>query len=118
MEERCIENEKQPDMKDMQAAYGDVIVDIRGLNKADVLAALYNNSFLVIHTEEYSLEDMTRGEAEEILSKNTWVDYIKNRPIKVHFDKDDYIITNLYDRTNGQGAGKRAIEELRRSLSK
>jgi len=118
MEERCIGNEKQTDMKDMQAAYGDVIVDIRGLNKADVLAVLYSNSFSLIHTEEYSPEDMTKEEAEEILSKDTWVDYIKNRPIKVHFDKDDYIITNLYDRTNGQGSGKRAIEELRKSLSK
>lgn len=103
-------------IKEAIKTYPDLVIDISGLDKADVLMALYNNSHFVIHNEEYESKDMTREEAKKILSESTWVDYIKNRPIKVHFD-EDYIFGNLYDRTNGQGACRKAIDELRGSKS-
>lgn len=91
------------------------MVDIKGLNKAEVLAALYNNSkpqglgFL-----HFDAKDMTVAEAEEILKQTTDFDYLKGRVMKVNLSSDDGFKEWLYDRDNGNGAAERAIAELRR----
>lgn len=91
------------------------MVDIKGLNKAEVLAALYNNSkpqglgFL-----HFDAKDMTVAEAEEILKQTTDFDYLKGRVMKVNLSSDDGFEEWLYDRDNGSGAAERAIAELRR----
>lgn len=88
-------------------------ISLEGLNKADVLAALYNSSkpqglgFL-----QFENKPMTREEAEELLKKWTYFDYLKGRVMKVDLSKDDLDPWD-YDRDNGPGAARRAIDELR-----
>lgn len=87
-------------------------IDISGLNKAEVLAALYNNSKTqgmgVLH---YTPEPMTIQEATEALSRTASFDYLNGRVMKVSlvFDTVD---TWGYDRDNGEGAAYRAISHL------
>lgn len=91
------------------------MIDITGLNKAEVLAALYNNSkpqglgFL-----HYDPSDMTVEQAEEILKQTTDLDYLKGRVMKVNLSSDTGFEEWLYDRDNGTGAAQRAIDSLRR----
>lgn len=90
------------------------MVDIKGLNKAEVLAALYNNSkpqglgFL-----HFDAKDMTVAEAEEILKQTTDFDYLKGRVMKVDLSSDDGFGEWLYDRDNGNGGAQRAVDALR-----
>jgi hypothetical protein len=88
-------------------------ITLAGLNKADVLAALYNASkpqgMGFIH---YDPKPMTREEAEGLLEQTTYFDYLKGRVMKVDL-ADNELDTWGYDRDNGQGAAERAITELR-----
>lgn len=90
------------------------MVDITGLNKADVLAALYNNSrpqgmgFL-----QAVPGIMTRGEAEELLNQGTYFDYVNGRVLKVNLESDVEFREYLYDRDLGSGAAQRVIDNLR-----
>lgn len=88
-------------------------IDLTGLDKADVLAALYNGArsqgFGRLH---YTPEDMTREEAQALLEEGTYFDYVKGRVLKVDLGGNS-LRTALYDRDNGEGAAARVIEELR-----
>lgn len=90
------------------------MIDIKGLNKAEVLAALYNNSkpqgLGLLH---FDPKDMTVEEAENILKETTDFDYLKGRVMKVNLSSDDGFEEWLYDRDNGNGAAQRAIDTLR-----
>ena len=91
-------------------------LDISKLNKADVLAALYNASkpqgmgFL-----HFTPEDMTREEAAGVLTAHThngrtYVDYLKGRIMKVDLSPGNpNFETHLYDRDNGEGAAEAAV---------
>lgn len=89
-------------------------ISIEGLDKADVLAALYNGSrpqgigFL-----QYEEKPMTRKEAEELLKGTDYFDYLKGRVMKVSLSSDTELNPWLYDRDNGPGAAERAISSLR-----
>lgn len=91
-------------------------MDISQLDKAAVLAALYNHArpqgmgFL-----HFDLTPMTIEEARQIIaSGQTYFDYVKGRVMKVDLSKD-FLDTRLYDRDNGPGAAENAIlEELTR----
>lgn len=90
------------------------MVSIDGLNKADVLAALYNRAkpqgmgFL-----RYTPEEMTTEEAQGMLdSGQTYFDYVKRRAMKVDLSRDGEFDPWLYDRDNGSGAAERAINVL------
>ena len=91
------------------------MVDIKGLNKAEVLAALYNNSkpqglgFL-----HFDAKDMTVAEAEEILKQTTDFDYLNGCVMKVDLSSVDDFEVWLYDRDNGSGAAQRAVDSLRK----
>lgn len=91
------------------------MVNIKGLNKAEVLAALHNNSKPLglgfLHFDE---KDMTVAEAEELLKQTTYFDYLKGRAMKVDLSSDDGFDEWLYDRDNGNGSAQRVIEKLRR----
>lgn len=85
-------------------------MDISKMDKAKVLAALYNNAkpqglgFLLADSRE-----MTTGEAQEILNTGqTYFDYLKGRVMKVDLSKDD-LWTALYNRDNGNNAAELAI---------
>ncbi len=88
-------------------------IDISKLNKAEVLAALYNNSrqqgmgFL----NPRGQEPLTKEQAAELLKQTTYFDYLAGRVMKVDLSGDT-LRTGLYDRDNGHGAALRAIEPL------
>jgi len=87
-------------------------INIRKYNRADVLAALYNNSkpqgmgFL-----HYDPIPMTREEAEKLLENEHYFDYLKGRVMKVNMSDDDLNPWG-YDRDNGEGAAERAISKI------
>lgn len=91
------------------------MVDIKGLNKSEVLAALYNNSKpLGLGFLHFDAKDMTVAEAEELLKQTTYFDYLKGRVMKVDLSHDDSFEERLYDRDNGNGAAEKVISGLRK----
>ena len=88
-------------------------IDISKMNKAEVLAALYNNSkaqgmgFL-----HYTPDEMTTKEAQALLDRGqTYFDYLQGRVMKVDLSVDN-LQTGLYDRDNGQGKAAAALAGL------
>ena len=88
-------------------------INIKGLNKAEVLAALYNHAkpqgmgFL-----HYSQNAMTTKQAEELLDSGLkYFDYLYGRVIKVEIS-GDYLDPWLYDRDNGAGAAQGALKQI------
>lgn len=100
------------------------MIDITGMDKADVLAALYNASrpqgMGYLH---YTPTPMTKEEAAELLGGKTtechtsgyrsptYFDYLNGRVMKVDLSKDQFD-ERLYDRDNGNGAASRALEKV------
>lgn len=95
------------------------MISIKGLAKADVLAALYNASrpqgmgFL-----SFEARPMTREEAQALLDAGpphpkggVFFDYVKGRILKVLIGGDS-LDPWLYDRDNGPGAAAQAIAAL------
>ena len=89
------------------------LLNITGIDKADLLAALYNNS----RTQGLGFlsakpGNMTRDEAAELLKETPRFDYLHGRVMKVNLSKDEFDPW-LYDRDLGQGAAQRVVEALR-----
>lgn len=96
-------------------------INIKGLSKAAVLAALYNRArsqgmgFL-----HYTPEEMTEAEAQKIWSEalerykgtDPYFDYLKGRVMKVNISGETFN-PFLYDRDNGEGAAEKVIAGLR-----
>jgi hypothetical protein len=98
-------------------------IDISKLDKAEVLAALYNNSrqqgmgFL----QSRGREGMTVEQAREEIVAASGInrrgelticfDYLNGRVMKVDIGGDT-LAPHLYDRDNGQGAAAAALEPL------
>jgi hypothetical protein len=85
-------------------------MDIKGISKAKILAALYNASrpqgmgFL-----QAKNGDMSESEAQKLLDDgHTYFDYLHGRVMKIDLSGDE-LRTALYDRDNGQGAAEDAI---------
>jgi hypothetical protein len=105
-------------------------IDISKLDKAEVLAALFNNSkqqgmgFLHASGSEGMTVDAARAVIEagddhqrrypDLLAdqkKRMYFDYVNGRVMKVEIGGDT-LDPRLYDRDNGQGAAARALEPL------
>ena len=103
-------------------------LDVRGLDRAAVLAALYNGSRpLGMGIFHFNPEPMTPAEASEILEsvrqsglaiqkkyggaapEGIYFDYLKGRVMKIDL-AEDLLRVDLYDRDNGPGAARRALE--------
>ncbi len=91
-------------------------IDISGIDKAAVLAALYNGSrpqglgFL-----QFSDTPMTTEQAQAILEEGViYFDYLKGRVMKVNLEGDSFNPW-AYDRDNGEGAAFTVIRALRES---
>lgn len=87
-------------------------ISLVGLNKAEVLAALYNAS----HAQgmgflHFKPEPMTTEQAADLLKTQTYFDYLHGRVMKIDL-RGDELRTGAYDRDNGQGAAHRAIAHL------
>jgi hypothetical protein len=85
-------------------------INISKMNKAEVLAKLFNNSqaqgigFLQNHAEPMGV-----NEAQGLLdSGQTYFDYLRGRVMKIDLSSD-MLRTGLYDRDNGQGAAALAL---------
>jgi hypothetical protein len=103
-------------------------MNIKGLKKEAVLAALYNASKLqgmgFLH---YNPKPMTEAEAAELLKRyeaNPYFDYLYGRVMKIEISGDE-LDTGLYNRDNGIDAaekvdrsylGRRAQREPKRTF--
>lgn len=88
-------------------------INIKGINKAEVLAALYNNS-RVQGMGALQARDglMSKEDAETMIEKSgLHFDYLHGKIMKVDLKGDDFDPW-LYDRDNGDGAASRALEPL------
>ena len=88
-------------------------IDLTGLDKGAVLAALYNASRpLGLGFLDYNPTPMTAKEGTDLLQHQTYFDYLKGRVMKIDLS-DDTLNPWLYDRDNGQGAASHVIDTLR-----
>lgn len=91
------------------------MVEITGLSRSAVLAALYNSArpqgmgFL-----HYTPDDMTEDQAKDLLKKQAYFDYVQGRVMKVDLSRDNEFDPRLYDRDNGPGAAQRAIDSIKK----
>jgi hypothetical protein len=90
------------------------MINISGLDKAEVLAALWNNSksqglsYMGLNGQI----KMSKDDAIPFLSRNDkYFDYLNGRVLKIDLSEDE-IDPRLYDRDNGQGAALKAIESI------
>lgn len=81
-----------------------------GLNKAEVLAKLYNASKpLEMGFLQFTPGDMSVELAQSLLDNGqTYFDYLQGRVMKIDLQYD-HLDPRLYDRDNGEGAAKRAL---------
>lgn len=94
-------------------------VDITGLDKVQVLMALYDKArCLGLGCLQFTPEPLSQEEAEKIYANNErlYFDYVKGRVIKVDLSRNSFS-TVSFNRDNGEGAAERAIENLRNRLA-
>ena len=90
-------------------------IDISGLNKADVLAALFNDSRQqgLGFADPSGSYDIGSEEAQQIIDDlGLDFDYLRGRVMKIDLEGDE-LQTALYDRDNGDGAAAAAIKVLK-----
>ena len=90
------------------------MVNIKGLDKARVLKALYEHShaqglgaFQAVHMGVPTLEYFTG-----LLEQGTYFDYVGGRELTVDLSGDEFD-ERLYDRDCGEGAAQRAVDSVR-----
>lgn len=94
------------------------MINIKGLNKAEVLKALYDRS----HVQGMGfLQAVPNGfvtveHCEELLRETTYFDYLYGKVLKVDLSGDKFD-ERLYDRDCGIGAARRAINSLRKDVN-
>jgi len=91
------------------------MINIKGLDKAEVLAALYNASQpLGMGFLHYDPKPWTAEDAREYMEEygGLYFDYVKGRVMKVDLSHSDFDEWG-FDRDNGQGAAARAIDAIR-----
>lgn len=90
------------------------MVDIKGLDKARVLKALYDHSHVqglgFMHAAEEGA--VTVESCAKLLEKYTQYDYLHGRVLKVDLSGDEFD-ERLYDRDCGEGAAQRAVDSIR-----
>lgn len=90
------------------------MLDIKGLDKAEVLKALYDSSnvqgmgFLQAVPEGTVTVDHCR----KLLKQSTYFDYLYGRVLKVDLSRDAFD-ERLYERDNGPDSAARALAPLR-----
>lgn len=100
------------------------MVSIEGLDKSEVLLALYNASRIngmgfLAAVDHYGIED-ARKDIEEMkttFNGRLYFDYLHGRVIKTDISGDEFD-PYLFDRDNSEGAAEKAIEALRNNGGK
>jgi hypothetical protein len=98
--------------------YGQVptdIIDISGLDKCEVLFALYEAKQPIGMGLLAARDDITLEDVRAVFGKSPfpYVDYMYGRPMKVDLDGDTFD-GRLYDRDSSPGQARRIVEALRR----
>lgn len=100
------------------------MIPIIGLDKAEVLAALYNyaqpqgmgfmhfNPKLMTREEAQEEINWRQKEIDDGYADQLYFDYLRGRVMKVDIAGDE-LDERLYDRDNGQGAAEKIITALR-----
>lgn len=90
------------------------MISIKGMNKAEVLKALYDHSHVqgLGFIEAVPDGTVTVEHCEELLKKRDFFDYLYGRVLKVWLKGDEFD-ESLYDRDNGEGAAQRAVDSVR-----
>ena len=88
------------------------MINIKGRDKAEVLALLYNHSQpLGMGILHFTPEDMTVEQAQKLIDASGYIfDYLKGRVMKVNLSGDEFD-ERWYDRDNGQGAAAMALNK-------
>ena len=91
------------------------VIDISKLDKAEVLAALFNASKQqrIKFLHKSGAFAMSVEDAREFTSNGgcQYYGYLRGRVMKIDLSKDQ-LQTGLYDRDNGEGAAARALAPL------
>lgn len=90
------------------------MINIKGLDKAEVLKSLYDRSHVQGMGWLHAVPDgvVTVEHCAELLAHETYFDYLYGRVLKVDLSGDEFD-ERLYDRDCGIGAARRAINSLR-----
>lgn len=90
------------------------MINIEGLNKPDVLAGLYNNSKVQgLGFLHFDPKPMTKDEAEALLARQTYFDYLFGRVLKINLSSDIEFEEGAYDFDNGKGSASLVVETIR-----
>ena len=92
------------------------IIDITGLDKAELLARLYNAAKHIDMEGDQEVSPnyyMQLDVAKELLAKQTSFGDLKERMINMDFSGDT-IRTDLYNRDNGKDAAEAVVDALRK----
>jgi hypothetical protein len=88
------------------------MISIKGLDKAEVLQALYDRARTQgMGIFQYIPGPLSKEEAQSLLQTSSYFDYLKGRVMKIDMSGDE-IDPRLYDRDNGEGAAEAAISKL------
>lgn len=85
------------------------LVDIRGLDKADVLAALFNAAKIV---DPNAKDFLWPEQAEELLEKEKVFTWLYGRSLYIDLSGSEFP-SNAYDHDNGQGMAQKIIDNVR-----
>ena len=90
------------------------MVDIKGLDKARVLKALYDHSHVQGSGFLQAVPDgvVTVEHCAGLLAKYSYFDYLHGRVLKVDLSGDEFD-ERLYDRDCGEGAAQRAVDSIK-----
>lgn len=87
-------------------------VDISGLDKAELLVALFDESHQQgsgVYNDDS--EGLPLDEAREMLENYDYFDYVKGRILKVDLSGDE-LNTSLYNRDNGAWAAEKVVDAV------
>lgn len=99
---------------------GDNKISIAGLDRATVLAALYNSAS-PLDRRFFVAGNMTAERAQQLIQERDDLptkdqfDTLFGRVIRIKFDDTDEIDVGAYDAYNGEGEAAKAIDALRQA---
>lgn len=91
------------------------MIDITGIDKATLVAELFNNSkpLGMGFFASGSKSPMTKEKAQQYLDRGqTYFDYLEGRVMKVDVSENT-LSPEMYDRDNGAGAANKVVEAIK-----
>lgn len=88
------------------------MLNIKGLNKAELLVELYNNALLFGFDIEMNIVKLTYDDAFKLLEENSRFDQLYGKILKIDLSGDEFDERG-YDRDNGAGKAQSVVVKLR-----